>query len=99
MHDHDAQNALKQLCARVVLIQGTVHYSHEMGWNDAIADKQSSEPQVGEYKVRNMEDRTEAQPEDNGLKKGCKRDLENAEPIYEKGHQLKAFTELQCLVS
>jgi len=57
-----------------------------MGWNEVGADKPHLEPQVGDYEVRITKEGTEAQPEGNELKKNCKQDLENAEPLNGKGH-------------
>jgi len=57
-----------------------------MGWNEVGADKPHLDPQVGDYEVRITKEGTEAQPEGNELKKNCKQDLENAEPLNGKGH-------------
>lgn len=49
-------------------------------------DKPRLELQVRYYEVTTMKERAVTQPEGNGLKKGCKQDLENAEPLNGIGH-------------
>ena len=70
--------------AWVQLTHGTVNYSHKMGrWGRR---QTTFGAEVGDHEVKTMKEETATQSERNGLEKGCKQDLQNAEPPNRLGY-------------